>query len=86
MQKNSYSGNSASGSINLTGVALTDGKLAKDTYMYVRASSDPGSTFTLEVKEGSNSVSYTLTSGSSRKSTGGMYKLNQSNFTPVQNF
>ncbi|MBQ1886428.1 MAG: hypothetical protein II157_04415 [Bacteroidales bacterium] len=84
--KNYYSGTSVDGSIKLTGVALTDGKLAKDTYMYVRASREPGSTFTLEVKEGTNSVSYTLTSGSSYKSTGGVYKLNQSNFTPILDF
>jgi hypothetical protein len=84
--KNYYSGTSVDGSIKLTGVALTDGKLAKDTYMYVRASREPGSTFTLEVKEGTNSVSYTLTSGSSHKSTGGVYKLNQSNFTPILDF
>ena len=84
--KTSYSSNSVNGSIKLTGVALVDGKLAKDTYMYVKTNTNPGSTYTLEVKEGSNSVSYTLTSGSNYKSTGRMYKLNQSNFTPVQNF
>lgn len=84
--KKAYQGNRVTGSIKLTGVALTDGRLAKDTYMYVRASTDPGYTFTLEVEEGSNSVSYTLTSGSSYKSTGGVYKFAQANFTPVLNF
>ena len=75
------------GDISLTGVSITDGKLVQDTYIAFccRFSSLSSYDFVITVKEGTNSVSYSL-NRTSNMSEGKVYNLKQSHFTPVQNF
>ena len=75
------------GDINLTGVSITDGKLVQDTYIAFCCPFSALSSydFVITVKEGTNSVSYSL-NRTSHMSEGKVYNLKQSHFTPVQNF
>ena len=75
------------GDINLTGVSITDGKLVQDTYISFAGNFASVSSydFVITVKEGANSVSYTL-NRTSNMYEGIVYKLKQEHFTPVQDF
>jgi hypothetical protein len=73
------------GTIKLTGVALSDGKLVSDTYIAGHTNYGSDRTFSLSVKEGSSNVSYDLTR-SGWLEDGTVYKLSQTQFTPVKNF
>lgn len=83
--KNLNTATSHEGNINLTGVALSDGKLVSETYIALLTNGKSNPTFSLSVKEGSSSVSYDLVH-SGYLSKGTVYKFSQTQFTPVQNF
>ena len=73
------------GTIKLTSVALSDGKLVSDTYIACGTNYGSDRTFSLSVKEGSSSVRYDLTHPG-RLYVGNVYKLSQTHFSPVKNF
>ncbi|MBP5517362.1 MAG: hypothetical protein J6X91_01680 [Bacteroidales bacterium] len=80
--------NSASskvGTITLSGVTLTDGKLVSDTYFSVMSRNRSGETYAITVKQGGSSVTYDLTH-TAYSSNGNVYKLSQTQFTPVLDF
>jgi len=79
------SATSNEGDITLSGVTLTDGKLASDTYISVSTNNKSGETYAVTVKQGASSVTYNLTH-SDYSYNGRLYNLSQTQFTPVQNF
>lgn len=79
------SGSSKTGTITLSGVTLTDGKLVSDTYFSVMSRNRSGETYAVTVKQGGSSVTYNLTH-TAYSSNGNLYNLSQTQFTPVLDF